>query len=235
VKVRELLRRNPVLAMGSDAVIDQVAKASEVEVYDKGAMLTRAGAAQTHVLVIASGRCELYRKDREAGTQMLTGIIEAPAIFGDAELYGASPWIVSTRAVAETIAVRIPNAAFDKMISSDLKIAAALYRETCARHLLAIEIMQVFALQKSQNKILRLLHSFARTDESGERAARVSQVQLARALGLNAKTIQRHLASLEKEGLIRRDGERVVIEAKSGDFMSLRGGLGAKWMLPDDD
>src|SRR5207249_1592072 len=94
VNVLELLRRNPVLAAGAERVLEKVARASETAVYEAGAVAARYGSAVTHVLLVASGQLELYRKNREAETQMLVGVIEPPALLGDAELYACSPWIV---------------------------------------------------------------------------------------------------------------------------------------------
>jgi hypothetical protein len=43
-------------------------------------------------------------------------------------------------------------------------VAFALYREACARHMLAIQLVQIFALQKTENKILRLISELAEGD-----------------------------------------------------------------------
>jgi CRP-like cAMP-binding protein len=237
MNIRELLRRNPALAAGDDAVLAQVAKESEVRIYDRGTKVALVGGQQTHVLLIASGRLELYRKNKEDDTQMLVGVLDPPAIFGDAELYGRSPWIVSARASRDSIVVRIPNGTFDRMIDQDPKIAASLYRDVCARHLLVVEVMQVFGLQKTKNKILRLLQELAKPIDDGasRRLARVTQVQLAQALGMVPRTIRRHLQELEREGLISRCDDGIFIEAAGTPWAALRGGFGAAWKLPEKD
>jgi CRP-like cAMP-binding protein len=193
--------------------------------------VARVGAPVEHVLMIASGQLELYRKNREADTQMLVGVIESPAILGDAELYGRSQWVVMVRAAVSSVVVRMPGVAFDRMVASDGRIAAGLYRDSCARHLLAVEIMQVLTLQKTQNKILRLLLALARRDADERPVARVSQVQLADALGLNAKTVRRHLAELERSGKIERRREEIVLSGEQAEWGHLGRGFGAAWRL----
>jgi CRP-like cAMP-binding protein len=227
----EILRRNPVLAQGEHRVLSRVAASSEVVVYDSGTVVAMLQSAVTHVLMVAGGLLELYRRNREAETQMLIGVIAPPAILGDAELYGRSTWVMTVRAAEQSTIVRIPIAAFDRMVSSDPKIAAGLYRETCARHLLAVELMQVFALQKTQNKILRLLATIALQDNHDRRAARISQVQLADALGLNVKTIRRHLADLEASSLIQRERDQILLLGDSHNWSNLSRGFGASWKL----
>ena len=64
----------------------------------------------------------------------------------------------------------------------------------------------------------------------------LSQIDLARSLGMNRKTIARHLSALEDNGLIRREENLVVIlisdEAAfwKDDVVQ---GFGASWTLPE--
>lgn len=72
--------------------------------------------------------------------------------------------------------------------------------------------MQVHGLQKVKYKILRLLWEMAPAAESsGARVVPHSQTDLAKALGVNRKTIARNLQELEDEGVIRRSGTAVEI------------------------
>jgi CRP-like cAMP-binding protein len=240
VSVVALLRRNPVLREGADRVLREIAAKSEIRFFDKGAPIVAAGSPQTHVLFVAEGQLRLYRLNREAETQILVGVLDPPAIFGDAELYGGARWSVSARAERPTTIVAMPNASFDRMIASDGRISAGLYRDACARHLLAVQIMQVLALQKTQHQILRLLWDLAPRSEvaGGARVAPLSQVRLAKAIGANRKTIARNLKDLEDAGLIRREGKDSVELLIAEDVVfwgSLsKHGFGASWRLPGD-
>lgn len=192
-----------------------------------------AGLAQTDVILIARGEVELHRKNLETDTQILVGLLSAPAIFGDAEHYAGTGWVVSGTASTDVTIVAMPNAAFDQMVESDGKIAAQLYRDACARHMLVIEIMQMFALQRTEYRILRLLWGLS-TVKDGQRWAPFSQVQLVKALGLNRKTIARNIEDLEAEGLIEKHGSEILLKLPDdhprwrelGTF-----GLGASWGL----
>jgi CRP/FNR family transcriptional regulator, anaerobic regulatory protein len=233
-----LLRRNAALAKGSDAALRRLAHASKVRVFATGERLVHVGLAQRDVIMIAEGTVELYRTNREAQTQVLSGVLTAPAIFGDAELYGgrASGWAVSVMARVETTAVLMPIASFDSLIDSEHAVAAALYRDAAARLFLAVQIMQVLSLQKTQNKILRLLWRLAPApaDPSAPREIKVSQTELSRTLGVNARTIARNLVELEQSGFIRKNGNRVELLISS-DAIVRRDmedvGFGASWTL----
>lgn len=231
------LRRVPALAQADDAALRRMAARAEVRHYPRAKQVVRSGAAQSHILVVAQGALHLYRKNREAQTQILVAVVHAPATFGDAELYARAPWMVSARSVADTVIVQVPNDAYDALVRADGAVAAALYRECCRRLLLAVQVMQVHGLQKVRNKILRLLWDRARPRDGGRFAA-LSQVELAAALGVNRKTIARHLRDLEREGLLRRDGADVELRFSEGErpwkpFPATA--ESADWKLPGDD
>src|SRR6185436_295292 len=150
------LSAHPIFSLASRASLETVALSSAVRAYEAGGRVALLGNEQTHVLVLVEGSLRLYRKNTEVETEMLVGIVEAPAVFGDAELYsGTGRWSVSVRADSSAVAVLIENAAFDRLVAAEGAVAAALYRDASARHFLAVQLMQVFALQKTQNKILR--------------------------------------------------------------------------------
>ncbi len=175
----ELLSENPILRLGAPASLERLARASVVKEYRPNAVVAIATTRQTHVLVLASGKIALRRKNREARTQVLVGSISAPAIFGDAEAYApANRWLVSVRAVEPTVAVAVPNGAYDAFVEAEGRVAAALYRDACARHYLSVEVMQVHALQKTQHKIPRLLWRAGTGPAGGPREAPLRQSEL---------------------------------------------------------
>jgi CRP-like cAMP-binding protein len=231
------LRRVPAFSHAADAALTRAAAGSEVRHYTREEQVVRAGLEQRHVLVVVQGALHLYRQNRETDTQMLIAVVHAPATFGDAELYARAPWMVSAKAVADTVVVRVPNAAYDALIEEDGKVAAALYKEACARILLAVQVMQVHGLQKVRNKILRLLWEQAAppTSPSGPRVAPLSQVGLADALGVNRKTIARNLRELEDAGLIKKKGTSVelLLAEKDLPWRPFTGkAASADWKLP---
>lgn len=229
------LNRIPAFAGASESALRRAAARSRVQHYPREKTVVHSGSPQTHVLVVAQGALHLYRKNREAKTQILIAVVEAPATFGDAELYARAPWMVSARSMADTVIVHVPNPVYDELIESDARVAAALYRECCARLLLAVQVMQVHGLQKVRHKVLRLLWqaSGEGAAPTGARAA-LSQVELAEALGVTAKTIQRNLRELERDGLIRRDGARYEVLVKEEDlpWKPVHAAHSADWKLP---
>lgn len=231
------LNRVPAFTRAGEAALRRLAAKSELRHYPREKQVVRSGAAQTHVLVVVRGALHLYRQNRETKTKILIAVVEAPATFGDAELYGKAPWMVSAKSVADTVIVHVPNAAYDQFVDSEGRVAAELYRECCARLLLAVQVMQVHGLQKVRHKVLRLLwqRSSGSGGAGGARVAALSQVELAEALGVTSKTIQRNLRDLERDGLIRRTGSEVevLVAEKDLPWKPVSRAQSADWKLPE--
>lgn len=239
-----LLRSNPALAAGSQAGLQTLARASVVRTFGLGDKVLRTGQPQTSVLLVCDGKLHLYRRNRKAERQILVGVLEPPAIFGDAESFGrAGRWMVSASAASALTTVWMPNEAFEAFVDTEAGAASVLYKDACARHLLSIQLVHIFALQRTPNQILRLLWSAGEPEADGSRVAPLSQAQLARALGIDPKTVARNLKELEDEGAITREGRRVKL-APSEELELWarldRHGFGASWKLfrsrgePDD-
>lgn len=233
----DILTRHPILGLGSKQSLASLAAASRGKRFSKGSAIVTTGTPQQEILVIASGQVALTRKNKEAQTQMLTGVINAPGIFGDAEYYsGCGRWIVTVRAASTAQLVFIPNAAYESFVRSESAVSYAMYRDASARHFLAVAINQVTALQKNANRILRLLA--AKNPDGPEKPVDLSIVALSQALGVNRRTVVRNLELLEEQGWLVREGTSVFLKLRDPKVFTiddLKGGLGASWTLPVSD
>jgi CRP-like cAMP-binding protein len=191
---------------------------------------------------VAEGRLELSKRNRKQDVQLLMGIVRAPALLGDAELFGRASWSVTSKAVEPTTLVAIPNAVFDRAAREDLQLAYGLYRDASQRHLLVINLMQIMGLQSTAHRVLRLLCMQATQpgtdidEATGDRIIRLETVKLARAVGVNRKTVARAVAGLERCGFVARCDTNRVRLAGELDIRTLQDigehGFGASWRLP---
>lgn len=231
------LRAHPILGQARPESLAWLAERSDLKTYDPGDVACRAGRPQRNIMVLLSGALRLYRRNKAMETEMLVGIMKAPAVFGDAELYARAPWTISGVAVEPVDAVLVPNEAYDAFIEAEGKVAAAMYRDSCARHALVVEIMQIFGLQSTQNQVLRLLIRQAAADQTTGDPLTVPlhPVALARSLGVNRKTVARKLKELEDLGYIARQGDRVTLHIPE-EYRRMaelpEASLGAVWKLP---
>jgi CRP/FNR family transcriptional regulator, cyclic AMP receptor protein len=202
-----LLQRSPVLSAIPSRDLEHLASRCRVVELGAGEIVLRAESPQTAVCYLAGGKLMLYRRHRDI--TLLLGIIESPSIFGDAECAGGVPWMVSARTESPCACVFIPNEDFLACVKTHASVAFQLYQDASVRHLLANFTAQTMALYDIETRLLRLLLEYARAFGRIEGKAaviekRVTVVELAEALGVTRKTIDRTLKPLEKRGLISR-------------------------------
>ena len=228
-----IIKRNPALQLLGDVPLQLLAKHSEVKHYVVNDKVVTLGNPQAHILLIGSGTCKLYRRNSAKKTQVLVAVARAPSIVGDTEYYsGREQWMTSIKTVTEASIVFMPVKTFQQLVDHNTQVAAALYRDVCSRHMLAIELVQILALQSTRNKILRLL--WTRIFQNKNEYAKLALTEIANVLGLNRKTIARTLLAMQQEGVLKRQGQRFALHgpAASTPWKELRQGFGFEWHLP---
>jgi CRP/FNR family transcriptional regulator, anaerobic regulatory protein len=230
----ELLRRNPVLAAANTAALGRLALRSTVGIYGRGDRVATLGSPQEEVLMLAAGAVELWMHGKRKNASLLVGLLHPPALFGDAELFTGSPWLASARAAVDgTTVVRMPNGAFNHLVRADGAAAYGLYADACSRLMLVMRTLRVVGIDPAEQRLLALLSSQAEPGSATPRV-RLSQARLARALGVDRKTVARDLAALERSGAVRRDGkEAVLLEAPAQHLTDVGRlhGFGTAWRL----
>lgn len=185
-----------------------VAASRRVEL-ERGDVVVRAGAPQTAVCYVTCGTLALYRQDADRKTGLLLGLVQGPALIGDAECAAKSPWIVSVRAEEQGECLLIENEAFLAAARANAHLAFHLYQDASVRHLLANYTAQMNSLHSVEERLIRLVLDYARC--FGRRAGnqviierRATIAAFASALGVNRRTIERALGPLESAGIITR-------------------------------
>jgi CRP-like cAMP-binding protein len=190
-----------------------LADQAELRPADAGDIVIRAGMPQAHIVFLAKGKLAIYRRNKASDIALLLGMLEAPSLFGDAELYAGVPWMASARAETDVVCLMLPTKLFDDIVGRNVALAARLYRDASARHMLANHTAQTVVLYDVEVRIFRLLLDYAyrygrREGDNAIIERPISQVEMAAALGVNRKTIARTLKPLEEAGtVVRTDGE----------------------------
>jgi CRP-like cAMP-binding protein len=230
----EALKHHPALGVAPTSALASLAKHCEFQDHEAGANVVERGAAMNRILLLVRGALALHCNNRSTEAQIYLGLLEAPALFGDAEAYAETGvWMASGVASERLVTLSIPVPTFKAFVKENPEVAVELYADATARHMNAIEIAQILGLQKTSHKVLRLLWSIS-TENGGLRRADLSVQQLSQALGVNVKTVWRTVRGLEASGLLRREGRQVQLrvseEEAFGGKLNVRG-LGASWRL----
>jgi CRP/FNR family transcriptional regulator len=211
-----LLRKGDLFSTLSSAALSRLASVSEVKLIEAGNRVVRAGASHVAVGYLAQGKVAFYRRNPKRDITLLLGVVEAPGLFGDAELAAGTPWMVSVAAEEDVWCVWIPNQPFLDTVRSDAELATRLYLDASVRHILVNHTAQTMALYDVETRLIRLLLDYAqrygRSDGDTVIIERpITQVDMAAALGVTRQTISRTLGPLEKRGTVERGDGTITL------------------------
>jgi CRP-like cAMP-binding protein len=216
-----------------------LAKRSEVGRFIRGDKILTTGSPQKSIYVFIEGLVEVTRRNRQTQTRMLIGLMQAPGVFGDAEaLSGRTDWGLTVVAKEKVSAVVIPKEHYLPFVASQPELATRLYVDAASRLMLCLELMQLFALQRVQDQVFRLLFSKSLPGKNSQTrvVTKVSPTQLARSLGLSVRTVQRNLTLLEKEGRLKRTDPKMALLTGRPDNFPSEGiesqNIPSQWRLP---
>lgn len=210
------LRRHEPLASLTTPELERLARASRVRRLESGEMLIRGGLAQTEIIYVVDGATALYRTNRERTVTLLLGVLSSPSIFGDAEYSVGAPWLVSARAETEVTALMIRNDAFFRCVEQNGALAYKMYLDASVRHALANHTAQSVALYPVEIRLVRILLDYARSygrsvGDDVFVGRKITQPELAAALGVTTKTVRRTINVLETKSIIARDEAGALI------------------------
>lgn len=211
-----LLRQDPILSQLDEPRTLRLAAASEIRVLDAGEVLVRAGSPADRVIHLAEGKLALFRTNPQNRITLLLGVVEAPAVVGDAEAAALAPWMCTVRAEEDATCLLMDRRAFFDAIRSHAEVAYRMYVDASIRHLLANHTAQTVALYDVETRLLRLLldyaHRFGRVEPDRAFVGRkVSKPELAAALGVASKTILRAMKPLFAKGVLTEDPDGSLV------------------------
>lgn len=163
---------------------------------------------------LESGQITLYRLSRD-GHQKIMRLIEVGQSFAEGILFMDCPrYPVNAEAVFPSIVCGFERGAYLKILETSFATCRGLFRQMVRRtqhHLDEIEALTI------QNARFRLAHYLARLEPSnaGGTAYTVTlparKALIASRLAMQPETLSRLFGELERDGLIRVDGDRVQI------------------------
>lgn len=190
---------------------DEDAALISVRSFGPDTTVVRAGSPQSAVLVLISGGLVLHARTLGTRRGYLAGLLEAPTLLGDLEMLSRAPWGYSILTNSSVTCVEIPNALFERLAKSDPTLAVELYRCSSIRGLRMRGTLERLLTEPLSRQLITLLWDVSQPGPEKLPVARLSQSKLARALGVDRKTIARNLARLAREGQVRVSGRDATL------------------------
>jgi len=212
---REALRACGLFGQADQAVLDAVAGALRTRRFRRGETIFHQGDPGDALFIVASGSVKVVLPSDEGAEPAIVAILGRGEFFGELALLDGAPHSATVVAVEQTETLVLHRGAFLELIDLDAGLRRALLASlaTEIRRLTGhVEDLHFLDLPgRLASRILRLAMSAgARTGE-----ARIgwpyTQSELAGMIGGSRQSVNRLLADLTEQGLVRLERDHLVV------------------------
>jgi CRP-like cAMP-binding protein len=204
----------PLFARLSPEVLDELAQVSRTRTYPAGQVIWNEGDPGDALLVLEEGQIRVTRTTG-GGVEVVLAVNDAPAALGELALLDGEPRSASVIAQRPVKVRFIPRTAFLALLRREpaaveglLHTLAAMVRAGNIRHLATVGL-------DVPGRLAAWILDRAKPDDDLpqhlELTLNRSQGELAAELGTTRSTLNRAINSFIDQGIISRDGDRVVI------------------------
>jgi CRP/FNR family transcriptional regulator len=183
--------------------------------YRRGEVILREGEAGEGLYIVRRGTVKLYRTSRD-GKEQVVAFLRYGDVFGEPSLLLDEPLGVSAEAVEPAAVCLIPKDDFTALLRTTPALAFEFARVLARRVEATVGIIGRLGLQDARERLQGYLVSLARgagrpTPEGVEVTLPAGRAEVGKLLGLAPETVSRRLADLERDGLVRPKGRRLLL------------------------
>src|SRR5581483_720491 len=209
------MARSPVFGALPTAVLDQLARTMQRRLYKRGQVIFHQADPGASVHVIESGRINVVLATAE-GEELLLRVLGAGELFGELALLDGRPRSATVLALEDTVTHVLERSTFLDFLRSQPDAMLDLCRALAELIRRLTEQVEDLALldvpRRLERKLLELAETYGERTPQGIRIdVRLTQSELASMIGTSRASVNHYLASLETRGIIRRDGQRIVL------------------------
>jgi CRP/FNR family transcriptional regulator, cyclic AMP receptor protein len=208
---------NPIIGLLRPEERLRLAGQSAVLQFAAGEAILEEGQPPERIFLLQRGAVRVFHRS-PAGREIVVMFCRAPAIFGELEVILDVPHIENVAALEEgTEVVAVPRAAFLAILEENVGVTRALLRDTCAKLAMASHNQKALACQDVRTRLATFLLSYALFEGERRGAAevrirtRLTQDDMAGALGVTRRAVADEIARWQKRGVLARQGGHYVI------------------------
>lgn len=216
----QLLHNIPIFARLSDAQVALLAQRLATQHFARGATIVRQDEPGSVLYIIVRGQVRVYRV-ADAGQELAVALLRAGDFFGELALLDGETRSATVEAMLPTTTLVLNREAFQQSVHRHPEIALAVLETLASRFRGITRYAEHLASTAAPRRVLlRLIDLAASYGEPADNAQGVSlhltQDDLASLCGTTRETVNRVLASLREQGLIRVERARVAIADPEG-------------------
>ena len=207
-----------------DAALDSIASQGIERTYKKGQVLMHTGDPGDALYVLVEGAVKGYVISDD-GTELIMGIIEAPAVLGEVGVGDGGPRSASIEVVQTSRVLVVTRPQFfaalgaqPALVEAYISMLVAMVRRLQGR-------TEDLVFLDLQGRVAKLLLSLVaeRSEDGTSLDLKMTQGELAAMVGGSRPSVNQVLKALEGRGYIELDGKQVVIR-DSAALQRLAGG-----------
>lgn len=199
------LGRNPWFARQPAALQRMLVAGGRAVDLQRGQWVYSQGDAGTGLCAVLDGALRM-EVALDAERDVMIGLASAPTILGQARRSGGGPRIITVRANTPARVLMIADDALDRAAATDAGVWRAINELVYAQLEQATRLAAYLLVQTAEGRVALRLLQFADGD-----SVPVSQSDLAEMTGLSRKTVNGHLAALERKGVIARGYRAITV------------------------
>lgn len=199
------LGRNPWFARQPAALRERLVAGGRTVELQRGQWVYSQGDEGTGLCAVLDGALRM-EVALDAERDVMIGLASAPTILGQARRSGGGPRIITVRANTPARVLMIADDALDRAAATDVALWRAINELVYAQLEQATRLAAYLLVQTAEGRVALRLLQFADGD-----SVPVSQSDLAEMTGLSRKTVNGHLAALERKGVIARGYRAITV------------------------
>jgi CRP-like cAMP-binding protein len=216
----KLLHHIPIFARLSDAQLTLLAERLATQHFARGETIVRQDDPGSVLFIIVRGQVRVYRSG-DAGQELSVALLRAGDFFGELALLDGDTRSASVEAMLPTTTLVLNRESFQQSVHRHPEIAIAVLETLASRFRGITRYAEHLASTAAPRRVLlRLIDLAASCGEPDDGTHGVSlhltQDDLASLCGTTRETVNRVLASLREQGLIRVERARVAIADPDG-------------------
>jgi CRP/FNR family cyclic AMP-dependent transcriptional regulator len=215
VSQSSILREVPIFTELSDEDLSMVMNMTVRRAYPKNSMIVIEEDQGDTLYIIESGTVKITRLDEE-GREVILAILGPSEFFGEMALLDGQGRSANVMAIEDTVLFTLNRRDFLDVLERFPSISVQLLKEMTLRLRKSDQQIKSLSLSDAEHRIGIAIHRFAE-DMGIFKMGQVVikrlpyQQDIANMSGTSRETVSRMLKSLEKKGLVEREGRRLVI------------------------
>lgn len=212
-ELTEFLQSSPYFAGLDLPEIDSISGFVFEKKVGKGEVVTQEGDEAEALYFVVSGAVKCYKTSEEGKEQIIRIVLPGDS-FNDVTVFDDGPNPASAEAMSAVLLRAIAKRDMERILRDHPKVVANATTVLAARIRHFLELVEDLSFRQVIGRIARLLLDYA-GDGTGPRP-RLTQQEMAAAVGTAREVVGRSLKTLHEEGAIRMERNRIVIVDREG-------------------